>query len=436
MIERHEIRALVVYSRSAFFYDKGQPRGIAFEALREFETFINQKFNTGALKVQVTFLPTPYEDLEKSLLEGKGDLIALGVAVTPERQQHVEFTVPVATGITQVVVTGAGGPALNRLDDLGGKEVYVNPFTVQYGLLQQLNETLKQQGKPQVKLKAADPNLGEEDLLEMANAGLIKITVGNSLRAEFWSKVFNHITVHPNLTLGGQEDLAWVLRKNSPKFKAVLDEFVEGHRVGTSFGNTVLRRYLRDTKWVKNPTSQDEMKKFRAYVKLFKKYGSEYDFDYLMLMAQGYQESMLNQNLRSHRGAVGVMQVIPKSAAASPINITNVNNPDNNIRAGAKMLRSIQDVYLKGDIDPLNKTLLAFAAYNAGPTRISRLRKQASAEGLDPDKWFGNVELVVAKEVGQETVHYVGNIYKYYVAYKLAAEQSQLTEKAKAAFAE
>ena len=145
---------------------------------------------------------------------------------------------------------------------------------------------------------------------------------------------------------------------------------------------------------------------------------------------------MLNQNLRSHRGAVGVMQVMPKSAAASPINITNVNNPDNNIRAGAKMLRSIQDVYLKGDIDPLNKTLLAFAAYNAGPTRISRLRKQASAEGLDPDKWFGNVELVVAKEVGQETVHYVGNIYKYYVAYKLAAEQSQLTEKAKAAFAE
>ena len=287
MIERREIRALVVYSRSAFFYDNGQPKGIAFEALRELETSINRKFNTGALKVQVTFLPTPYDDLEKSLLEGKGDLIALGVAVTPERQQRVEFTVPVATGITQVVVTGAGGPTLNRLDDLGGEEVYVNPFTVQYGLLKQLNETLKQQGKPQFKLKASDPNLGEEDLLEMANAGLIKITVGNSLRAEFWSKVFNHITVHPNLTLGDQEDLAWVLRKNSPKFKAVLDEFVEGHRVGTSFGNTVLRRYLRDTKWVKNPTSQDEMKKFRAYVKLFKKYGSEYDFDYLMLMAQG-----------------------------------------------------------------------------------------------------------------------------------------------------
>jgi membrane-bound lytic murein transglycosylase MltF len=306
---------------------------------------------------------------------------------------------------------------------------------VQYELLNRLNESFKKEGKPQINVQASDPNLGEEDLLEMANAGLIKITVSNNFRAEFWSKVFDRITLYPTLALSSEGNVAWALRKNSPQFKQLLDEFVETHKVGTSFGSTLLRRYLRDTKWVKNSTSDAEMRKFQTYVELFKKYGSQYDFDYLMLAAQAYQESLLDQRKRSPRGAVGLMQVMPKTAAANPINIPNIVDPDANVHAGVKMLGFIRDTYLKDPaIDPRNKTLLAFASYNAGPSRISNLRKQAAIEGLDPNKWFGNVELVVAKEVGQETVHYVGNIYKYYVAYQLALTQFQATQKAKAAF--
>jgi membrane-bound lytic murein transglycosylase MltF len=90
------------------------------------------------------------------------------------------------------------------------------------------------------------------------------------------------------------------------------------------------------------------------------------------------------------------------------------------------MLRNIADTYFNDPkLDALNKTLMVFASYNAGPNRIAHLRKQASKEGLDPNQWFGNVELVVAKEVGQETVQYVSNIYKYYIAYKLTLEQSR-----------
>src|SRR5260370_33876984 len=144
-----------------------------------------------------------------------------------------------------------------------------------------------------------------------------------------------------------------------------------------------------------------------------------------MLVAQGYQESLLDQSRRNPSGAVGIMQVIPKIAAAPPINISNVDVAENNIHAGAKMLRDIADTYFKDPkLDPLNRTLMVFASYNAGPTRISRLRKKAAAEGLNPNQWFGDVELVVAKEVGQETVQYVSNIYKYYVAYKLTLEES------------
>src|SRR4051812_2744803 len=125
------------------------------------------------------------------------------------------------------------------------------------------------------------------------------------------------------------------------------------------------------------------------------------------------------------------MQVLPKNAAASPINISNVETAEANVHAGAKMLRNFADTYFNDpNIDPVNKTLFVFASYNAGPNRIARLRKEASAMGLNPNVWFGNVELIAAKDIGQETVTYVGNIFKYYVAYKLALEQSEVRQKA------
>ena len=425
MVKRREIRALVVPSRSGFFYDKGHPRGIYFEALDEFQRFVNERFRTGTLKINVTYIPVRPEQLENALTEGVGDLIAYGVEVTPEREKKVLFTTPIDSNVKQVIVTGPSAPPIASLEDLSGKEIYVNPLTVYYQNLQNLSESLQKAGKPPILVKKADPNLTDEDLLEMVNAGLIPATVTINIRAEFWSKVFLHLTLHPNVVLKDEGQLAWVTRQDSPQLKQLLDEFAKGHALGTSFGNTLLRRYLKNTAFVKDATSTEEMKKFQAYVGYFKKYAAEYNFDYLMLVAQGYQESLLDQSRRNPSGAVGIMQVIPKIASASPIGISGVEVAENNIHAGAKMMRNIADTYFKDpQLDALNKTLMVFASYNAGPTRIARLRKKAATEGFDPNQWFGNVELVVAKEVGQETVQYVNNIYKYYVAYKLTLAQS------------
>jgi membrane-bound lytic murein transglycosylase MltF len=240
----------------------------------------------------------------------------------------------------------------------------------------------------------------------------------------------HHLTIHPQPVIASGEQTAWAVRKNNPQLKQLLDEFIAPRAVGSSFGNTLVRRYLESTRWVVNSTSPEEMKKFDALSGLFKKYASQYDFDYLMMLAQGYQESMLEQSMRSPGGAVGIMQVMPNDAAASPINVPDVWTAEGNIHAGIKMLRTIEDQYLDDPkIDPLNKTLLAFASYNAGPSKIADLREQASKEGLDPDQWFGNVELVVARNIGQVTVTYVGNVYKYYVAYKLALRQSGVSSK-------
>ena len=429
MMRRRQVRALVMINPIGFFYSNGQPMGAEYEALRELESFINQKMRAGNLKVNVTFVPTRPDQVEAALEQGTGDLVAYALVVTPERQRRVAFTVALQTDVKQVIVTGPQLKTLSSLDDLGGKQVYVNPLTSNFELLRQLNTKLLKEGKRAIMITPADKNLMDDDLIQMVNAGLIPATVTSEARTRLWSQVLPHLVVHSNLAIASGERTAWALRRNNPQLKQLLDEFIGPRAVGTSFGNTLLRRYLQNTKWVVNSTSPEELKKFAALTAIFKQYAGQYDFDYLMIMAQGYQESLLEQNKRNRSGAVGIMQVIPKDAAASPIDVHDVSTARNNILAGVKMLREIEDHYFNDPkIDPEDKMLMAFASYNAGPNRIAKLRTQAAREGLDPNKWFDNVELEVAKGVGQETVTYVGNVYKYYIAYKLALEQKRLQD--------
>ncbi|MGA3318143.1 MAG: transporter substrate-binding domain-containing protein [Candidatus Korobacteraceae bacterium] len=425
MVKARNIRALVLYSHSSFFYVNGKPEGIYYEALRDFEQFVNQKLHTGKQHVGVTFIPVRPDQLESYLIEGVGDLIAYPVTVTPEREQKVAFSLPLETGVKQILVTGKNFGPVSSLQDLGGKKVFVNSVTTYYGNLEKVNNSLAKQGKPAILIQSTGKNLMDEDLLEMVNAGILPATVTITQRAKLWASVFHDITPQPNIVIADEGNLAWAMRKDNPKLKELVDEWVKTHAAGTSFGNTLIRRYIQSNQWVTNPTSQEEIKKFNELANFFKTYSSQYGFDYLMVMAQGYQESMLNQAARNG-SAVGIMQVKPSTAAAPPISIPNVMTSENNIHAGVKVLRQIADKYFSDPkIDAQNRLLLTFASYNAGPNRIADLRKQAAAQELDPNKWFGNVELLVSQRVGQTTVQYVSNIYKYYVAYKLVVEQGQ-----------
>jgi membrane-bound lytic murein transglycosylase MltF len=425
MIQRRNIRALVLINPIGFFYTDGQPMGAIYQGLTALQDSVNEKFKTGALKVSITFIPVRPDQLEAALSQGVGDFIAYGVIVTKQRQQSFAFTSPLETNIKQVVVSGPSFGSPSNLEELGGRQIYVNPLSVAYQKLQAVNEGLRKAGKPEIIIKSAAEYLQDDDLVQMVNAGIIPATIADDSRAKLWSQVLPHLVVHPELIIGSGQQTAWVVRKSSPELKQLLDQFLATHGVGNSFGNTLVRRYLENTTWVKDATSTAEMRKFAALSALFKEYAGQYGFDYLMIMAQGYQESTLDQSLRGRSGAVGIMQVLPQDAAASPINVRDVTETRNNILAGVKMLRQIEDQYFADPkIEPLDKMFMALASYNAGPNRIASLRKQAELQGLDPNQWFGNVELVVAKEIGQETVNYVGNVYKYYVGYKLALAES------------
>lgn len=430
MAERRVIRALVVYSRMLYFLDGAEQHGVTYDTLKEFENVINKQLDTKALKVHVAFIPVTRDQLQPALLEGRGDIAAANLTAT--KLESVDFSDPFLTGIRELVVTGPSAEPIASLDDLAGKEVHVRKSSGYYQGLLRLNEQFKASGKPLIQVTPADEVLEDEDILEMVNAGLLGTTVVKSHIAEFWAKVFDKITVHDDLAVNTGGEIAWAFRKDSPKLAAVVNAFVKDHKLGTSFGNQMLNRYLKNVNYVKNSTTEEEMKKFHALVALFRRYATEYDFDYLMLTAQAFQESRLDQSVRSAAGAVGVMQIKPSTAADPTVAIKDVEtNADNNVHAGVKYLRFVVNQYFKdAEMDRTNKLLFAFASYNAGPARIAKLRKQAETQGLDPNVWFRNVEYVAAKDIGQETVQYVSNIYKYYIAYRQVVS---LRQKKKAA---
>jgi membrane-bound lytic murein transglycosylase MltF len=426
MAKRRFVRALVVYSKTFYFIDRGRERGLAAEGIQQFELHLNQhlKRTRPNQRVHVVAVPVSRDQLIPWLLQGKGDLAVANLTITPLRREQVDFSIPFYRNASEILVTAADVPAPLSLDALSGEEIVVRRSSSYYESLLQLNESLAASKLAPVRLTPADERLEDEDLLEMVNAGLIPRVVIDDYKAKFWAQLFPNLRVYPGLALSTGGEIAWALRKDSPQLKAAVDSFVRKARLGTALYNDAYRRYFGSTRWLKSATSGKELAKFRATVDVFRKYAQTYEFDYLLLTAQGYQESGLDQTKRSPVGAVGVMQVMP--ATGKLMQVGDIGKLDANVHAGAKYMRQLVDLHFDDPgIDALNRTLFAIAAYNAGPTRIAQLRKTAAKRGLDANQWFNHVERIAAERIGRETVDYVANIYKYYIAYSRVEARQQ-----------
>ncbi|MBK8489704.1 MAG: lytic transglycosylase F [Saprospirales bacterium] len=421
MIERRRIRALVPYSQSVYYIDGPNRRGIAYESMVYFEEELNRQLGNKmkGYYTRVVFIPVTRDKLLPALLEGYGDIIPANLMVTDQRKGQVDFSIATLSGAREVVVSGPAADPLDSFDDLCGKTVYIRASSSFYEHIQHLNDSLRQVGKTPIHIKIAEEHFEDEEILEMVNAGLIPLTVVDEHLANLWSQILDSIHIHSDLPIHSGGELAWAMRKNSPQLKETVNAFIKKNGKGTELGNIIFNRYLKSSKYVTNALTKEELERFRACRDYFIEYGEEYQLDWLMLAAQGFQESRLNQKLRSQAGAIGVMQIKPSTANDPNVNIPNVQQMGDNIHAGTKYLRFLIDRYfVSPGIDSLNAGLFGIAAYNAGPARIAQLRKKAEAAGLNPDVWFDNVELIAAREIGRETVQYVSNIYKYYTSYR------------------
>jgi len=430
MAERHVIRTLVVGGGPQFFYFNGMPRGIVTELLVELQAEINADLGRRYSQVEVIPMPISRDRLIPALISGRADLIAADITITEGRSELVDFSLPLVTNIDEIVVFAPGiGADVGSIDDLSGRAIYVRKSSSYFEHLVELNDDFRERGLDGMRITAANELLRSQDILEMVNAGMIDATVIDSYKANYWSDIFPDMQARADLVVHEGGELAWVIRKDSPLMKVAIDKFARGNRQGTLLGNVLIERYMENLHWVRNATSDNEFQRLRPVLELFRASGEENNLDPLMLAAQAYQESELDHSKVSPVGAVGIMQVKPATAADRNVGIDDISSPADNIRAGAKYMRFMMDRYFSDPgMDELQAWFFALAAYNAGPARVEQMRRQAAAEGHDPNRWVDNVELIAARKIGRETVRYVRNIFKYYIAYRLAFEEREIRE--------
>ena len=434
MEEDRVIRVLTVYGLGRYFLDGGQEKGLVFDLFKKFEQVTNKRLGKGHIKMHVIFIPVSRDELIPALIEGRGDIVAAGLTITAERDKLIDFTDPASKKLSEILVTGPSAPTVNNIDDLAGHKIYVRASSSYHSSIDKLNRRFRKEGKQAIKLDDASEALEDEDILEMVNSGLIEWAVVDNYKAHIWEKVFENLVVREDIVFRDGGRMAFAVREDSPDLKAALNEFLKTNRQGTLSGNMLVNKYFRDFDWAKNALHEDDYQRFVELERIFQAYGNQYGVDYLMVAAQGYQESRLDQSARSRAGAVGIMQMLPSTAKDSNVGIPDISTADANIHAGIKYLDFIRQRYFSDpEIDRFNKTMFAFAAYNAGPARIRKLRDKAAKAGYDPNIWFDNVEIFAAKEIGRETVQYVANILKYYIAYSLITQQELERQKARKA---
>ena len=417
--ERRLLRVLVAYSRSNYFLEMGTEHGFEFELLSTYGEDLN-KGRRLSKKVIVAFVPVPLDKLLSELEAGRGDIAAAGLTITADRQQKVAFTRPYIPKVDEVVVSGPGAPVLETLDDLAGKRVWVRAGSSYSDHLLDLSSILTAKGKPPITVAEAPEYLTTADILELINAGIFKLGVADRHVAAPWALTLKKIRVRDDLVVHSGGSIAWAVRKNNPELRADLDAFIAGNKKGTLLGNVLFNRYFKDSRWISNPTGEEYRKRLEDLSAVFQKYGQKYGFDWLALAAVGYQESRLDQSVRSKAGAVGIMQMKPSTAADKNVGITPIDTVDSNVHAAAKYFAFLRDRYFSDpEISNHARFNFTLAAYNAGPARIASLRREAAEKGYDPNRWFSHVETVAASRVGSETLRYVANINKYYVSYSL-----------------
>jgi len=433
LIERRAIRVAAPYSRTLYFNDKGRERGISADFVRDLEGWLNRKYqkDLGKRPITVVIRPTTRDKLLQDVADGHADIAVGNLTATEERLKIVDFAL--ASDVKpqmELVVTGAKVGALASADDLAGKIVHVRKASSYYESLDALNGRLKQAGKPAAKLVLVPDALEDEDMMEMVNAGVLEAIVVDEWKARLWAQVLPNLKVNEGAAVRTGGQVGWAVRKGSPLLKAALDEFYLTYIKRQGIYNQRMKSYNERVKQLKNPTASRDRQRFVDTLALFKKYGAQYHFDPLMLAAQGFQESQLNQSAKSQVGAIGIMQVMP--ATGAEMMVGDIRIAEANVHAGTKYMDQLMAKYLNdAEFDETNRTLFAFACYNAGPGNIRKMRAAAAERGLDDNKWFNNVELVTAEKIGIETTTYVRNIYKYFVAYRLMTDVEQMQRKAR-----
>ena len=420
MVKRGFIRVGVGNEPMFFSYDGPEQQGLTVDAMREFEKHLRATLGPEAATLTVTLAPLPRDRLTDALVAGEVDILAANLTITPARAELVDFALPALKNVSEIVVTGPAAPPVASLDDLAGVTLRLRPSSSYHDHLLALNATRTAAGLAPIPVEPADENLEDIDLIELVDAGVLPAVIVDSHKAGLYAQLYDNLTLHPDLAIHEGGEIAWALRKDSPGLMAAVNGFQAKAKKGTELGNILYKRWLGSADRVRNAIAPGESTKFAETYGFIRDHAATYDFDPILIAAQGYQESGLDQSKRSKVGAIGIMQVMPATAADPSVGIPDIEIAERNVEAGVKYMRYLRDTWFSDPgMSALDQTFFTFAAYNAGPGNIRKARQRAEAMGLDPDKWFGNVEIAAGRTISREPVVYVRNILKYYTSYEI-----------------
>jgi len=430
--ERGALRVLVSYSRTNFFLAEGRLRGFEYEMFHELEKQLAGEQAKGEPPLKIAYLPVPFDELLPALLEGRGDVAAASLTVTPEREEFVAFTDPYRVGVDQILVAGAHTKDVHAWADIAGEEVHVLGGTTYVDHLERVNDDLIAAGLDPLVIVTTGRGLETEDLLELVHSGAFDYTLTDRYLAEIWSGVLDGLRLETDIVADHAGKLAWAVRPNNPLLKERLNEFTRDNKQGTMIGNVLFKRYYATTKWISNPTLSVEHSKLGPFLEPLQRHAADFGFDWLLIAAQAYQESNLDPDAVSYAGAVGLMQLLPSTA--KDMGVTELHDPERNLYAGVKYMAWLRKHFFdEPQLTSEDQLDFCLAAYNAGPGRVRRWRKAAPGRGLDPDRWFGNVELLALEDVGMQPVQYVSNINKYFILFTLTLDDLERHARAREA---
>jgi membrane-bound lytic murein transglycosylase MltF len=412
------LRVLVNYTRTDFFVSEGKPRGFEYEYLCEFLRFLNQRLQRHDNPMRLEFVVTDLERMLRDLIDGRGDIAAANLTITPARQATAAFSLPYLTDVDELVVTNRSVSAPASLADLAGKRVLVPAGSSYIEHLEDLARAQKEAGKAPVEVVQAEHGLESEDILELLNAGIVGYTVVDAHRARLWAQVLPNIAVHDKVVVNRGGNIAWAVRPESRELLAALNAFIAHEGARSAMNRMLFDRYFRDTRWIVNPVSRPMLRRQAAVIDAITRYSAAAGLDWRLVLAHAVAESGLDPTSRGRNGAIGIMHVTP--AMAAQVGVTDIDQVNRNIEAGVRYLAKLRTMYEKETgADERASVDLALAAYRVGPEQLRTMQHYARELGLDPAKWEKNVALVADLTLGDEPAREVDEVHLYLEAYRL-----------------
>lgn len=406
IIKDRYIRVLTTNNSVNYFLHNGKPTGVQYELVKKFVQSLNKKLNLSPPFIQFEMVPAPKSQLVPLLLEGRGDLIAADLSNYENIVPEISFSKRLRE-IKKVIVVN------DQFEE--GQSIYTN-HEIKYDLIKNLEVTSS-------KIKVLEEDLSEQDILELLSIGQFNAVVVDYYIGKYFCDKYKNLKIMRTQ----KEKLlpsSWVVRKENKKLLDHINDFIPSVSVGSFMGNFLDLKYKKSYTSIRFKNDQFKNKRISPFDNILKNYAFQYNLDWLLLASVSFQESRFRQRLVSPANAVGVFQVKESTAKEPYINIYPIRgekNLENNIHAGVKYLHWIK----KSFFDPIKKMRekdrirFSLAAYNAGPSRVLKAIKMAQSKGLDPHKWFRNVELVMIDMRLIEPVRYVSEINKRFVAYNL-----------------